>query len=65
MGPKLNNELPKAWVLVQFERVARGVPPVNHAQDARATIKLSQYQSLTLLPLISIIARVETVRRNQ
>ena len=21
-----------------------GVPPVNHAQDARATVKLNQYQ---------------------
>jgi hypothetical protein len=26
-----------------------GVPPVNHAQDARATFKLQQYPSLTVL----------------
>jgi len=28
---------------MQFGEVARGVPPVNHAQDARATFKLHQY----------------------
>ena len=34
---------------MQFAKVAR-VPPVNHAQDARATIKLHQYHSCPSLP---------------
>jgi hypothetical protein len=30
-------------VVMQFAKVARASRPVNHAQDARATIKLHQY----------------------
>ena len=31
---------------MQCGEVARGVPPVNHAQDARATLKLHHYRPI-------------------
>ena len=43
----------------QFES-GTGVPPVNHAQDARATIKLTHY---VFLELLDQIEELDMIRR--
>ncbi len=39
------SRLPLDWLVGQFES-GTGVPPVKHAQDARATTKLTHYPRL-------------------
>jgi len=39
-----NIQVSRKRALMQFGKVARASRPLNHAQDARATIKLHQYQ---------------------